>query len=169
MKKETLIDAFNKMPLKVKEIILTEKQYSLIEDITLMMDYMESPIELILYSAIVKIMDEIGLYLYVEPQTEIECKNGKKYRADFTIFYDEICNPLLKEDFLLDIECDGYEFHQKTKKQVKNDNQREYDLKMEGYEILRFSGTQIFENPERCAADILNYIIEKNKLTKKEG
>ena len=33
------------------------------------------------------------------------------------------------------IECDGYEFHQKTKKQVENDNKREYDIKMLGYNI----------------------------------
>lgn len=55
------------------------------------------------------------------------------------------------------------EFHQKTKEQVQKDNEREYDLKMAGYEILRFSGTQIFNNPIKCAEDTYNYIIKKIK------
>ena len=42
---------------------------------------------------------------------------------------------------------------------------REYDLKMAGYEVLRFSGSQIYNEPFKCAEDTYNYIM---KIIKEE-
>jgi very-short-patch-repair endonuclease len=125
---------------------------------------LESPIEEILRAALEKKMLEYNLLWYIESQTEIECKNSNIYRADFTIWYDKLVNRELKEDFALVVECDGYEFHQKTKKQVEKDNKREYDLKMNGWEIYRFSGSEIYNEPMECADKIIKYVIEKNNL-----
>lgn len=163
MRTKILIDVFDKLPFKAKELLLSEENFEMLSDIALNLYYTESPIELILYTALIKLFKETNLTLYIGSQTEIKCKNGKKYRADFTIVYDDILNKTLKEDFALVIECDGYEFHQKTKEQVKKDNEREYNLKIEGYDVLRFSGTQIYQDPMKCANDIINYILEKNK------
>ena len=60
-----------------------------------------------------------------------------------------------------DIECDGYEFHQKTKEQIIYDNERERNLKKEGYEIIRFSGSEIISNPYKCVQDIIDIILSK--------
>ena len=61
------------------------------------------------------------------------------------------------------VECDGHDFHEKTKEQVEKDNEREYELKMAVYEILRFSGSQIYNNPFKCANDVYDYLILKEK------
>lgn len=162
--KKLLLEYFDKLPFKAKELILNQESFQILEDIALWENYLESPIEEILYIALLKKMNEYNLDLFIEAQTEIECKNGNIYRADFTIWYDDIVNQGLKEDFALAIECDGYEFHQKTKKQVEKDNKREYDLKMNGWEILRFSGSEIYNSPMECADKIIKYVIEKNDL-----
>lgn len=92
--------------------------------------------------------------------------SGKKYYIDFEFnandylthpdFGDEIKN----KDYKLAIECDGYEFHQKTKEQVQKDNEREFALKMAGYDVIRFSGTQIYKEPLKCAINVYNYILK---------
>lgn len=162
--KKLLIEYFDKLPFKAKELIFTEENYKLIDRISMWREELESPIEEILRAALEKKMLEYNLLWYIESQTEIECKNGNIYRADFTIWYDKLVNRELKEDFALVIECDGYGFHQKTKKQVEKDNKREYDLKMNGWEILRFSGSEIYNEPMECADKIIKYVIEKNNL-----
>lgn len=92
--------------------------------------------------------------------------SGKKYCIDFEFnandylthpdFEDKIKN----KDYKLAIECDGYEFHQKTKEQVQKDNEREFALKMAGYDVIRFSGTQIYKEPLKCAINTYNYILK---------
>lgn len=123
----------------------------------------ESPIEQLLSMALeslnIKNIFKFNPFIDVieiEKQKEILCSK-KKYRVDFFI-------PVIyknQENKCFIVECDGYDFHQKTKEQVQHDNEREYDLKMAGYEVLRFSGTQIYNNPLKCAEDAYNYIIKK--------
>lgn len=157
-----MLENFEKLPLKAKELILNnidDIDKGLLEVILYGSECCDSPIEKILGTAI---NIETKGQLYFEAQYEIETK-GKKYIADFCIFGDEMVNNFLKNGFKLIIECDGYDFHQKTKKQVDYDNKREYYLKMEGYEILRFSGSKIYNDPIKCVNEILNYIRQKNE------
>ena len=113
----------------------------------------KSPIEVIFAFAFdilkVKIFEN-GLF-ELEPQAEIMC-NDKKYIADF--LFDG-------GNFKLVIECDGHEFHKKTKAQVEKDNNREYDMKLSGYDVIRLSGSQIYNEPWTCAEKIYDYIIKK--------
>lgn len=101
--------------------------------------------------------------LAIEKQVEIKTKN-KKYRVDFLI-------PVIyknQEPINFIIECDGHEFHQKTKKQVEEDNERQRDLQEAGYEVIRFSGTEIYHRPGKCAWEIKNIILSKCKYIKDE-
>ena len=95
-------------------------------------------------------IDVIDIY----KQEEIICDKNK-YRIDFLIPV-EYKNQEVK---VFAIECDGYEFHQKNKEQVERDNKRQRDLQKNGYEIIRFSGTEIWHKPTRCAREILNIIL----------
>lgn len=90
-------------------------------------------------------------------QYDIHLDNNKHYIADF---YDKKAN--------LVIECDGHEFHQKTKEQVAHDNERELDLKMAGYNVVRFSGSQIYNKPFECAKELYNYIQKLRKESSNE-
>lgn len=128
----------------------------------------ESPIEQLLSLALENLNIK-NIYKYnpfidvveIEKQKEIKCEN-KKYRVDFCI--PVIYNNQENKSFI--IECDGHEFHQKTKEQVERDNTRMRDLQKQGYEVIRFSGTEIWHRPHKCASDILNIILSKCKYIK---
>ena len=100
--------------------------------------------------------------LTISNNQEIICKNGEKYRLDFYIivlYLDEKGNRV--KNCYFDIECDGYEFHHKTKEQIIYDNERERNLKKEGLEIIRFSGSEIISNPYKCVQEIIDIILSK--------
>lgn len=128
----------------------------------------ESPIEQLLAIEMERVgLRYINLYnpfieiIDIEKQAEIKC-GRKKYRVDFQI-------PVIyknQKNLMFVIECDGYEFHQKTKKQVEYDNKRQRDLQKLGYEIIRFSGTEIWNDPYGCACEIKNIILSKCQYIK---
>lgn len=65
------------------------------------------------------------------------------------------------------IECDGHDFHEKTKEQVKRDKQRERNLVKKGYKIIRFTGSEIYQDAKKCALEtlrILNDLIDKENF-----
>lgn len=131
------------------------------------MDYSDcqSPIEVIFKFAYDLVSFSEGYAgFFLNCQQKITSRNGKKhYYPDFVFIADEVAdmvdikNPLFK----LIIECDGHEFHEKTKEQVQQDNEREYELKMLGFDVLRFSGSQIYNKPFRCAKQTLEYIKDR--------
>ena len=117
-----------------------------------------TPIEQLFYVAWDLIQENRDDYIYLNPQHKITA-NSHKYIADFCFEpSQQFCDRPKNCKKKLVIECDGHEFHQKTKEQVKKDNQREYDLKMTGYDVLRFSGSEIYNTPYACAEKTLNYI-----------
>lgn len=171
--KKYMVDNLNSLPDRAKEIMFSAMDRMAHDDNEAFSMYWqvginsyiecESPIEKILYVAmdIVYILrdHEFGNFsMCIDPQMVIEDKS-KTYRVDFGItIYDIEDNGIT---FV--VECDGHDFHQKTKQQVKRDNEREMRLKLLGYDVLRFSGTQIYENPMKCANDVIDYALTKIK------
>ena len=101
----------------------------------------------------------------LKPQEKI-IADGNTYYADFLINAESSEYFECGESYKLIIECDGHEFHEKTKEQVEKRNKRDLDLKNEGYDILHFSGSQIYRNPNECANQIFDYVIKKVKFVK---
>lgn len=97
----------------------------------------ESYIEANLYLAFIR----VGGDLRLDPQVKID-----KYRVDFVVKGTNIV-----------VECDGYDNH-KTKEQIMHDNERDRFLQREGYVVLRFSGTEINNDPDRCAIEIVESV-----------
>ena len=64
--------------------------------------------------------------------------------------------PSLK-DLKYAIELDGYEFHS-NKKQMNYDYQRENNLKKLGYKIIRFTGSQVYNNPMKTIETLFDII-----------
>lgn len=111
-------------------------------------NWCESSIERLFFEAFdaIRTKNIHTMYDYwLNPQVEIG-----KYRVDF-----ELVNHKNKK---IVVECDGHEFHQKSKQQVEKDNQRERDLKKLGYEVVRFSGSEIFKDAEKCVKDLLDIL-----------
>lgn len=130
------------------------------------LDYSEckSPIEKI-FSVCYEIMIySIGFpeceLIYLHPQEEITVA-GKKYYADFLIDTERVGGIKHDNPLRLIIECDGHEFHEKTKEQVIQRNERDLALKMAGYDILHFSGSEIYRNPYECAIQTIEYALLK--------
>lgn len=108
----------------------------------------ESSIETLFYNAFqyIRNFDKKNREEYILfPQQEIEIDN-KLYRVDFMLI-----NYL--NDKKIVIECDGYEYHS-SKEQIVKDNQRQRDLENAGYIVIRFLGTEIFNNPINCVYDV---------------
>lgn len=123
----------------------------------------ESPIEKIFLFAFTRRTSERygcdDTYYYLEPQYEIKI-GDKRYRADFYVCFDNVDESMdaITDSVKLIIECDGHNFHEKTKAQVRRDNERDFDLKKAGYEVLHFSGSQIYNDPYKCADDVIDFI-----------
>lgn len=95
----------------------------------------------------------------IKKQKAIFCGN-LKYRVDFLI---EVFLEHNRFKMFV-VECDGHEFHERTKEQVVYDNERTRTLQIEGYEVIRFSGTEIWNRPHKCAMEVLRIIISKCQM-----
>jgi len=107
-----------------------------------------------------------GLYFPLIPQY-ISRETGK-YRLDFAInFIHAIVNCSEYSIFrgheidifahfpdpLLGIEIDGHQWHEKTKEQARYDKERERRLVAAGWKILRFTGSEVFNDPHTCVTE----------------
>lgn len=158
-------DAKQSLVRKVYESYLKGVNEYLTHDLITCLEKCESPIEQLLRLELERLnltltfkynpyIDIIDIY----NQKEIVCGENK-YRVDFLI-------PVVyknQENKCFIIECDGHEFHQKTKEQVKKDNIRTRNLQKAGYEIIRFSGSEIWNNTYKCALEIKKIIFSRCK------
>lgn len=78
------------------------------------------------------------------PQYKIDDK-----RIDFLL----VCPPVQ-----IYIECDGHNFHERTKEQAARDRQRDRKLQQTGTPVLRFTGSEIFADPVGCAAQVFDFV-----------
>lgn len=167
-------DEFEKLPPRAKEIYFYAMEQmvfssNIVDELIVDPPFCgsidcESPIEKILYVSCKIVFtcrkiefSEEQFGISILPQFEIETES-KTYRTDFSFVLEK--DGGISPEVI--VECDGHEFHKKTKSQVEYDNQREYDIKKMGYDILRFSGSQIYKNPFKCANDIFDYLISKD-------
>ena len=89
------------------------------------------------------------------PQEKID-----QYIVDFLIVAindkDEIVSKLI-------IECDGHDYHNITKEQAQKDRSRDRKLQSLGYAVLRFTGSEIYNNGIRCAGECLEHLYKNIK------
>lgn len=88
--------------------------------------------------------------IFVTPQVII---GG--YRVDF-LCYMRMFDWLDKRSktVVVAIECDGHEFHEKTKEQAKRDKSRDRDLLIKGIPSMRFAGSEIWKDVFGCMRQI---------------
>jgi very-short-patch-repair endonuclease len=58
------------------------------------------------------------------------------------------------------VECDGHEFHEKTREQVSHDKRRDREIQKLGHAVFRFSGADIWKDPFGCAREAVDYVSE---------
>ncbi|WP_155262929.1 endonuclease domain-containing protein [Sphingomonas segetis] len=71
------------------------------------------------------------------------------YRLDFAVKVENGTNVSW-----IAVECDGHDFHERTKEQAARDKARDRFLTTAGFRILRFTGSEIYANPMGCALQV---------------
>lgn len=104
----------------------------------------QSPIEALVYLELIRWSSPYSCehcgYPIVTPQAQVG-----KYRADFLVEW---------KGKKVVIECDGHDFHEKTKKQAAHDKKRDRDISLLGYQIRRYTGSEIYQNARQVINDI---------------
>ena len=52
------------------------------------------------------------------------------------------------------VECDGHDFHERTKQQAANDRSRDRDLISNGYTVLRYTGSELYRSPYKIGDEL---------------
>lgn len=55
------------------------------------------------------------------------------------------------------IECDGHDFHERTKEQAAKDRSRDRRLQDVGHQVFRFTGHEIWKDPVSCAQQVFDW------------
>jgi len=115
----------------------------------------ESVLEQLLAAHLLSVARTVALVeeVTVEPQHEVETSAGR-FRVDFLVRGRVEGRPVR-----LAVECDGHTYHDKTKEQAARDRQRDRALKLAGYDVIRFAGTEILEDPEECALEVFRQVM----------
>lgn len=80
------------------------------------------------------------------PQFAVDC-----YRIDFLVRL-----PGRSRSAVVCVECDGHEYHERTKEQAERDRQKDRFLQSTGATVFRFTGSEIWRDARGCAEEILN-------------
>jgi len=125
----------------------------------------ESPIEAMMFWAL-----SVRHALYSEGHITINAQHKiDDYRVDFMVTLTEghlqqtlgyrVGTPRLYASVI--VECDGHDFHEKTKEQARRDKKRDRTLQKLGYNVLRFSGSDIWKDVMKCADECLEFLEAK--------
>lgn len=72
------------------------------------------------------------------------------FRIDFCL-YSKLPTPLF-------IECDGHDFHERTKEQAERDRSKDRMIQEAGIPILRFTGRELYRDPMDCVLQVAKFI-----------
>lgn len=123
--------------------------------------HLGSPIERLMLEALVaySLTDEIKIPRINDDagsngswQIETQKQLGQ-YRVDFLLTDTDY-------DVKVVIECDGHDFHERTKEQAERDRTRDRSLQAAGYLVLRYTGAEIWRDPFKCAEDVRHKIFQ---------
>lgn len=98
------------------------------------------------------------LTLFCIPQVPID-----RYRVDFLVAALDVhkSTPDKRVWRRLVVECDGHDFHERTKEQAAKDRSRDRYLSMKGFDIFRFTGSELWKDPWDCAEQVLNWALKE--------
>jgi very-short-patch-repair endonuclease len=95
-----------------------------------------------------------GLNLYIQRQVQLD-----NWRVDFVVFAFDFRGRVLKSPGWRSVivECDGHDFHERTKQQAGRDRSRDRSATTSGRDVMRFTGSELWRNPWGCAGEIIDW------------
>lgn len=88
--------------------------------------------------------------IFASPQVEVGSS-----RADFLLATSRADNEPLA---YVAVECDGHDFHEKTKEQAARDKSRDRDFMARGIFVFRFTGAEIWKDAGGCARQVITFL-----------
>lgn len=115
----------------------------------------ESPIERVMYV----VLYEEFTWAISQGRSKLERqKKIGKYTVDFYLSYLSDLGELVQ--FI--IECDGHDYHERTKEQAAHDKKRDRYFTENGYIVLRYTGSEIYKNYQEITKPIYSIIVKKD-------
>jgi very-short-patch-repair endonuclease len=108
---------------------------------------MRSPIEKLFEEAFERMCERECLDWRLVPEEEI---GG--YRVDFLLLADDRDMQVSTQ---IVVECDGFDFHERTAQQASHDRARDRALLRLGFPTVRYLGADIHHGAECCALDLV--------------
>lgn len=99
----------------------------------------------------------VGETNFIDAQVEVG-----QYRADIVVCRWEHHRPegWLKTPYVV-VECDGHDFHERTKEQAQHDKMRDRLMQQAGYCTMRFTGSEVWRDAWGCAEQVSDFLEEK--------
>ena len=76
------------------------------------------------------------------------------YRADFLVTFESYAHAFRHGEKIV-IECDGHDFHERTKEQAQHDKKRDRYMQALGFRVYRFTGSEVYKSLGKCVVDSL--------------
>nr|WP_253817543.1 DUF559 domain-containing protein [Vibrio coralliilyticus] len=120
---------------------------------------------------VTKKLSVITKFLEQKGSDSVYSSNDIDYELDFFLYLDTLNHKVggkyFSYPFSICIECDGHEFHERTPEQAKKDKSKDRVLKEKGIDVIRFTGTEITREPDKCAEQVLSlYHAHYRKIAK---
>jgi very-short-patch-repair endonuclease len=80
--------------------------------------------------------------------------------VDFMIFSLDWSDTNHRHWRKLVVECDGHDFHNRTKEQVSRDRKKDRRATLNGVDFFRFTGSDIWRDPWGCAEEITDWAVK---------
>jgi very-short-patch-repair endonuclease len=108
-----------------------------------------------------------GYVIRLFTQYPVEIRK-RTYRLDFALMVDSHALGARTVPVKVAIECDGHDFHEKTKVQAQHDKVRDRDLQSSGWHVARFTGAEIFASPREAGAKAIQFLHDVLEQREKE-
>lgn len=95
---------------------------------------------------------------WVVPQVSVQVEKDT-FRVDLALSAASTqgTDPMAPPVFVA-IECDGHDFHERTKEQAQRDKARDRALQSIGWRIARFTGSEIYKSPETVVCELAKFV-----------
>jgi very-short-patch-repair endonuclease len=129
----------------------------------------KSPIEAILYISLTRYCDlfserhAVGGLVHLdkvsgaEPVANCLCLWHQRFVLDWPIDFVLAVIDDSGQPHWLAVECDGHDFHERTKEQAARDRERDRRLQAHGMQVMRFTGSEIYRDPIKCVTEIIEW------------
>lgn len=103
-------------------------------------------------------IEDTGIAIF--PQCQLD-----KWRVDFLIGMngaERVGKGVTKDGVgWLIVECDGHDFHERTKEQAAKDRARDREFQSAWFGVFRFTGSELYRDPYGKAGETLNWLFRK--------